>query len=163
MRASTAGLQGFDIQEHEIVDLSKPADYTALSYVWSSARSENVHGQVHQENNHATLQATVADAIGVTDAIGLRYIWVDYLCIDQSQPDEVTSTIANMGRIYKHAYSTIIDASGGDCGAGLARVGRPCRNTEQQIIINLPSQGRTALAVSPPHLPDLWNKSPWAH
>ena len=54
-----------------------------------------------------TLPQTIKDAIRVTQEIGLRYLWVDALCIVQDDYDGKLAQIESMARIYEEAYVTI--------------------------------------------------------
>jgi Heterokaryon incompatibility protein (HET) len=54
---------------------------------------------------------TLSDAIKVCREIGMRYIWIDALCIVQDDPKDKAREIGQMGRIYKDATLTIMAAS----------------------------------------------------
>lgn len=67
------------------------AIYTTLSYCWGPTTSqpplkttkENV--EHHYTNiTFETLSTTYQDALSVTRSLGIRYLWVDALCIIQS-------------------------------------------------------------------------------
>lgn len=62
------------------------------------------------------------DAIHVTKALDIRYLWVDRYCIDQTNEEEKHHTICNMDVIYEGAFITIIAASGDGPDAGLPGV-----------------------------------------
>jgi hypothetical protein len=47
----------------------------------------------------------------VTRDLGIRYLWVDSLCIAQDDEADKSEEIKNMGRIYKNAAVTIAAAS----------------------------------------------------
>ena len=75
------------------------------------------------------IPATVRDAMEFTRRIGMRYMWVDTLCIVQDDEDEKKRLITQMGDIYNSAVVTIIAAAGSNADAGLngisPRTGRP--------------------------------------
>lgn len=54
---------------------------------------------------------TLSDAIKVCRKVGMRYIWIDALCIIQDDPEDKAKQISQMGRIYKDATFTIMAAS----------------------------------------------------
>jgi Heterokaryon incompatibility protein (HET) len=57
------------------------------------------------------LPATIADAVSVTRSLGIRYLWVDALCIVQDDEEDKTREIREMGRIYRYARVTIAAAN----------------------------------------------------
>jgi hypothetical protein len=68
--------------------------YVCLSYVWGS-ESLGVDALGNG------LPQTILDAITVTLTLGLRYLWVDRYCIDQSNAEEKHNLIQNMNAICK--------------------------------------------------------------
>ena len=67
-----------DVSLREVVPYSPGSHYVALSYVWGGVYPQDRALEVR------TLPATIEDAITVTKRLGMRYLWVDALCIDQS-------------------------------------------------------------------------------
>lgn len=51
--------------------------------------------------------------------VGLRYVWVDCLCLVQDDGDDMADGIAKMDLVYRGARATIIAATGTDANAGL--------------------------------------------
>jgi hypothetical protein len=89
--------------------------YAALSYCWGppphdcfTTRSTLVDPS---KFDWETLPATIKDAVEVTRDLGIRYLWVDSLCIAQDDEADKSEEIKNMGRIYKNAAVTIAAAS----------------------------------------------------
>lgn len=62
---------------------------------------------------------TVSDAMTVTRSFGIRYLWVDALCILQDHAFDKSSEIDKMHQIYQSAALTIIAASDHDAHSGL--------------------------------------------
>lgn len=58
-----------------------------------------------------TLSQTIQDAIHVTRKLGIRYLWVDALCIVQDDEASKVKEIDQMGKIYSNATLTISAAS----------------------------------------------------
>lgn len=54
---------------------------------------------------------TFRDAVIVTRAVGLRYLWIDSLCIIQDDSNDWEVQSALMGRIYRQATMTIMAAT----------------------------------------------------
>jgi hypothetical protein len=61
---------------------------------------------------------TIKDAMELVRRLEERYLWVDVLCIDQTNPDELGDVISQMGVIYLNAHATIIAATGNGSDAG---------------------------------------------
>jgi hypothetical protein len=92
----------YDLQEWT----ERPHLYEALSYVWGDPNrvlpiyiSEYIVNVT--ENLHAALRR-------LRDNYFERVIWVDAMCIDQQNPDEVKSQILLMARIYSQASRVLI-------------------------------------------------------
>jgi Heterokaryon incompatibility protein (HET) len=88
--------------------------YAVLSYVWGEdqrhkARTDNIAAYV-REIELTLLPQTIRDAIVTTERLGLRYLWVDSLCILQDSEEDKGYEIGQMRKIYKDAYVTIIAA-----------------------------------------------------
>lgn len=89
--------------------------YAALSYCWggdqpyktTSANLQNYS----QKLDIAVLPKTLIDAFRVCREVGLRYLWIDALCILQDDPHDKANEISQMGKIYKDATLTIMAAS----------------------------------------------------
>lgn len=64
---------------------------------------------------------TYQDAIHVTDALGLRYLWIDALCIIQDCPNDCAKEIQNMGKIYKNSHITLAPTANKSCWDGFLR------------------------------------------
>ncbi|KAF2136615.1 uncharacterized protein K452DRAFT_313050 [Aplosporella prunicola CBS 121167] len=64
----------------------------------------------------------IRDAILATTELGLRYLWVDCICIQQDNESDVRSQIGSMDIIYSHAALTIVAAAGDNADDGLSGV-----------------------------------------
>ncbi|KAF2026928.1 hypothetical protein EK21DRAFT_91940 [Setomelanomma holmii] len=87
-----------DCQEHKLCrNINQP--YACLNYVWGAQEPS------YQAGGHELpeiMPQTVSDAMNVTLRVGLRYLWVDRYCIDQSDADTKHDAICNMDMICKH-------------------------------------------------------------
>ena len=67
----------------------------------------------------AEMPPTFADAILVTRVLGLRYLWIDSLCIIQDDPKDWKTEAYNMAATYALAELTLSASYGTDCYSGL--------------------------------------------
>ncbi|KAJ8509363.1 hypothetical protein ONZ45_g8481 [Pleurotus djamor] len=118
--------------------------YATLSYVWGRVEflrtlKSNV-GHFEQRDGlwtpevYEKIPLTIRDAMQVTKEIGLRYLWVDSLCIvqdDDSGKKEVA--IKRMDLVYGASFITILAGTGNDANAGLPGMQPGTRNFRQSI------------------------------
>ena len=103
------------------------SDYAALSYVWGGVRQTRLDSESSEclSQPGSLFKApfwpskTVAEAIDVCQAIGIRFLWVDALCIMQDDTRDKTIQILRMRRVFESARITIIAADGDHANAGL--------------------------------------------
>ncbi|KAK6956144.1 hypothetical protein Daesc_001416 [Daldinia eschscholtzii] len=88
--------------------------YVALSHRWGSERtfttSQETLSSRRQGIPFCELPQTFQDAITVSRALGLDYIWIDSLCIIQDDPEEWRSESLRMKDVYSNA-TLVISAS----------------------------------------------------
>ena len=99
--------------------------YVALSYVWGS-----------KPEDAQDWPATVLDAVEVTKELGSQYLWIDRLCINQSDPSEKSYLISRMTAIYEAADFTIIAAAGSGASHGLPGVRGTRREPQPKYHLN---------------------------
>jgi len=58
------------------------------------------------------------DAIEITRTLGVRYLWIDSLCIIQDCDEDKAAEIAKMGDIYTNSFLTIAASLKGDSSGG---------------------------------------------
>jgi hypothetical protein len=103
------------------------AEYAALSYVWGlvqqltlTSKNQQIlqrKGALHRDS--VELPSTITDAMDFCLSIGIRYLWVDALCIVQDDEETKMMHINSMDNIYRRALVTIVAASGTDSNGGL--------------------------------------------
>lgn len=69
----------------------------------------------------AGLPPTFADAIRLTDALGLSYLWIDSLCIIQDDPLDWEAESTAMCDVYRGSTINIAASASVDCKGGLFR------------------------------------------
>ncbi|KAF3067428.1 HET-domain-containing protein [Daldinia childiae] len=98
------------------------------------------------------LPQTIEDSVSVTESLGIKYIWVDSLCIVQDDDEDKAIQIGAMGQIYGFAYFIILAASSSSVHGGLPGLRPGSRSLEQvELMVLLESTDRTTGHV----LPDL--------
>ncbi|OJD29431.1 het-domain-containing protein [Diplodia corticola] len=88
--------------------------YAALSYVWGVSLqdqpvylSKESQPRLTHEIPEDKLPPTIKDAVLATRKLGIRYLWIDALCIPQDDEAVKTAEIAKMHRIFGDAFVTI--------------------------------------------------------
>jgi hypothetical protein len=101
--------------------------YCTLSYCWGASATalkltrDNLD-RLTQNIPWVDLPKTIQDAIQVTRLIGIKYLWVDALCIIQPTADEQSDWLAEcaqMKSIYQNTFCTISAAGAKDTSGGL--------------------------------------------
>lgn len=144
--------------------------YVALSYVWGlgdkyTTLLENV--MEHRTDGGLErilheLPKAVQDAIALVPTLGIRYLWVDSLCIVQNSARSWKLNAFNMDLIYGRATLTICAADGIDSTVGLEamhqRTQKPVQHTAK-IFPNL-----HLMLTNPPESgirKSVWNQRAW--
>lgn len=120
-----------DSAERCLVRAKTTDRYVALSYVWGSGARRrgpteaepamlvkanvDVYEDALPEDD---LPQTVLDAMWVARKLGLRYLWVDKLCIIQDDREEMDTHMRHMAYVFSNAYLTLV-AAHGDVNTGL--------------------------------------------
>ncbi|KAF2099169.1 HET-domain-containing protein [Rhizodiscina lignyota] len=101
--------------------MGRSGSYAALSYCWGSSQfmttSMNYSANCRQIKLEA-LAKSIRDAILFTKQLGIRYLWVDALCIIQDDSNDKYTEIGNMSGIYKNAAVTLSAARSRTCQDG---------------------------------------------
>jgi hypothetical protein len=135
-----------DVIDECLVQKAESCDYVALSYVWGriptilypgddqkvipvlltvqkNVKDLSVPNGLSQSQPSSLeggrIPRTVCDAMELTRMIGMRYLWVDTLCIVQDDGDDKSRLIGRMDDVYDNAKVTIVAAAGSDADAGL--------------------------------------------
>ncbi|KAI1761084.1 HET-domain-containing protein [Hypoxylon sp. FL1150] len=91
--------------------------YIALSYCWGKSnvlKTESTNIQSLSQGFHLTqLPVAIQDAAHITERLGLKYLWVDALCIIQDSKLDWEEQSAKMCSIYENAYLAVIASSSG--------------------------------------------------
>ncbi|KAF2681372.1 HET-domain-containing protein [Lentithecium fluviatile CBS 122367] len=106
---------------------SNPIKYAALSYCWGpdpflTTTSSNIQ-TMQQSIPFSQLPRTILDVINIVRYLGVRYLWVDSLCIlqgtDKAAQEDWVAESRKMGQIYQSAYVTISAESASNAHVGI--------------------------------------------
>lgn len=128
--------------------------YAALSHCWGPPSKRPLQTTKETLSQHERgieikkLPKTFRDAV-VTREIGIRYLWIDSLCIVQQDKAEWNHEVLRMGEIFEKAQVVIAAATAKDSSEGLFMSGRhltdpivklPCRcdedNRSEEVMVS---------------------------
>ncbi|KAK8127181.1 heterokaryon incompatibility [Apiospora sp. TS-2023a] len=167
-----------DTEDKCLVYGSLDDKYIALSYVWGQVATvrTTVSGLSRMTKPGAIeydirtpdfpLPETVRDIMRLACLLGVRYAWVDALCIVQYAPDKADQLNA-MASIYAGAYLTVI-SEGNDAGFGLPGIGsgararsRPCRQLPLPGMTLMVDESTEDEDIIPMKAPGTWETRGW--
>ncbi|KAK5459910.1 hypothetical protein LTS15_004039 [Exophiala xenobiotica] len=119
-------MQSIQLVLSEDLPKSKNIEYATLSYCWGE---ENNAACTTKENlvarltglSTASLPKTLQDAIEITRALRIRYLWIDALCIiqvDEGVNEDWQRELPTMGKVYRHSLLTIAASGAKDSSVG---------------------------------------------
>lgn len=135
-----------------VVTPSHPVPYTCLSYCWGgdqqvkSTRS-NIAAHHMPGIRVSALSKSIRDGIRVTKILGLRYIWIDALCIVQDDPADTASEIAKMPAIYQGALLTLSAGGASSSSDGFLGIRDP--NTMFKVKVRGPRSNIYEMLLDP--------------
>jgi hypothetical protein len=104
-----------------VVTNNESAPYIALSHCWGGiCQTRTTTFTLGSHKNGipvSNLSKTVQDAVSVTRRLGIRFLWVDSLCILQDDERDWLQEAGQMASVYEWAYC-VIAATGSMDGAG---------------------------------------------
>lgn len=144
-----------DVSEYElgIVRVVKSSDipessrghYVALSHCWGQRpflvmREDNRH-EFEDGINLLSLAPNFQDAVFATWKLGMRYLWIDSLCIIQGCEKDWEGEAAMMNQVYRHAFLTLAAAASPDAYGGLFTTRDPDLVGSCQVTIRSEEEG----------------------
>ncbi|KAK0728924.1 heterokaryon incompatibility protein-domain-containing protein [Apiosordaria backusii] len=111
-----------DDEDGRLIEKISRAGFTALSYCWggdqkSKLVASNLQAYKSEGIKLSNLDQSLQDAVWVTRQVGIRYLWIDALCILQDDEDgqgnnpDKSHEISRMASYYGRATLTILAAS----------------------------------------------------
>lgn len=163
-----AAFRIIDVQRLCVAILPTDARYVALSYVWNGVSGAQFPRLTRESFQHLTtnlalrpdnLPLLIWDAIVLCRQLGVRYLWVDRLCIVQDDKTEKPLQIRAMDAIYRSAYFTIAAAVENAAVLGLPGVqGRPRRS----CVWNSTRQFSVEVQMLENNIHQMVNRSAWS-
>ncbi|KAF1997706.1 HET-domain-containing protein, partial [Amniculicola lignicola CBS 123094] len=107
--------------------------YIALSYCWGSEPGNNSMtlkanlSERLESLPRDTLPGAIRDAVTIADRLGMKYIWVDALCMVQDDAQDKNVELGNMSQYYRNSWLTIA-ASTSSCTTGFIGTTGRCEN-----------------------------------
>ncbi|KPM36558.1 hypothetical protein AK830_g10019 [Neonectria ditissima] len=100
--------------------------YVALSHPWGdvkrhdhfSSTRKNIHGRIKNGIALDELPATFKDAVKVTRELGIRYLWIDSICIVQGDDGDFKEEAKHMETVFSSAYCVIAASRATGTSAG---------------------------------------------
>lgn len=119
--------------------------YIALSHPWGKNTVDRPHfvsniDNISQRKTRILdddLPATLRDAVVTTRHLGVRYLWVDAICILQatkSHPGDFSDEAAFMEYIFSSAYCVLAASSAEDMHSGFLQVGKHLARKERRAV-----------------------------
>ncbi|KAK3994445.1 heterokaryon incompatibility protein-domain-containing protein [Cladorrhinum sp. PSN332] len=99
--------------------------YAALSHCWGLPGAQHLTTTSKSLSSHCekipfdSFPLTFQDAIKVTRAMGLKYLWIDCVCILQDSPNDWAQESSRMADLYTNAYVTLAADFATDATSGL--------------------------------------------
>ncbi|KAI1107049.1 HET-domain-containing protein [Jackrogersella minutella] len=94
--------------------------YLALSYCWgqgvrhATELNDGNHGALLESVDETALTTTHLECMGIARQLGIRYVWIDSLCIIQGNLADWNYESKRMAQVYGNATLTVIAARSAD-------------------------------------------------
>lgn len=106
----------------------QPGRYATLSYRWGQCEIPKTASDNMAHRHHSLpldlMPRTFQDAVNMTKALGLEYLWIDALCIVQDDQDDLMRELFMLPQIYANCAVTLVAVGSMDAQSGC----RPNRN-----------------------------------
>ncbi|KAF7933629.1 uncharacterized protein EAE98_003338 [Botrytis deweyae] len=96
--------------------------YATLSHCWGGHQPLQTKRETFMQHRKGiawkSLPLTFRDAISIVRALGIRYIWIDSLCIIQDDQDDWKKEAARMAIVYSNSYLNLAATGSHDSRGG---------------------------------------------
>ncbi|KAK8212713.1 heterokaryon incompatibility protein-domain-containing protein [Phyllosticta capitalensis] len=110
------------LQDFSSISPDTSIEYAALSYCWGGHQPECITTpETLNRNLHHIwdLPQTFRDAVKVTRGLGLKYLWIDSICIIQGDENDWRREAGRMFDVYRGSKVTLAAVFGEDSRSGL--------------------------------------------
>jgi hypothetical protein len=105
-----------------LVNVESCGRYATLSHCWGNSQplklTQTTYDEFQEKIAYESLPKTFQDAVTATRSLGLRYLWIDSLCIIQGSRRDWEEQCTEMGRIYKDSFVTLAGPAASGCDSG---------------------------------------------
>ncbi|KAF1988918.1 hypothetical protein K402DRAFT_427576, partial [Aulographum hederae CBS 113979] len=112
-----------------------------------------------RKNSHVLSTTSFQDAVVATRKLGVRYLWIDSLCIIQDSKEDWENESVKMCEIYQHALLTITSAHSSNAFGGLIARRDAILTVPFEIEFPFPSGVRRCLFSPMPRREVVWDTS----
>ncbi|GAB1318643.1 hypothetical protein MFIFM68171_08853 [Madurella fahalii] len=132
-------LRLIDVVDNCIVEKPGAVKYVTLSYVWGAVsnirltKANRAFLMRRGPLEGVLLPRTILDSVVLVRKLGLRYLWVDSLCLVQNDTEDLQRGVMVMDHIYERSWLTIVAACGHDANSGL--VGMHDGDREMEFLV----------------------------
>jgi len=144
---------GDDSSQHVVLieTGSRQGRYVALSHCWGPPEKRPLRTTKNTLTDHLdgiaieALPKTFKDAVTITRALGVRYLWIDSLCIMQDSQEDWEKEASQMREVYQFSYCNIAGTDARDSTEGLIfdrPLGIP-ETVELDVRLTLPGEGES--------------------
>jgi hypothetical protein len=99
------------------------ARYMTLSHCWGESKMIETRKETLRDMKNgipsSTLPQTFQDAIAIAQDLGIRYLWIDSLCIIQDDIDDWEKESSTMAAVYANTYLNIAATCSRDSSDGI--------------------------------------------
>ncbi|RSL58562.1 hypothetical protein CEP53_006107 [Fusarium sp. AF-6] len=131
---------------------NKEGNYVALSHCWGAKIKERLTTETLSNFLRciqiAQLPANFRDAIHVTRQLGMRYLWIDALCILQDSKEDWASESERMGSIYQDSTLTIFAMTSKGSEEGFLKTVNPRYPNPTALKVSLATNDQTSVLVA---------------
>ncbi|KAN0089937.1 HET domain containing protein [Hyaloscypha variabilis] len=96
--------------------------YATLSHCWGTSQplklTSATFNEFQNKISYLSLPKTFQDAVAATRLLGLRYLWIDSLCIKQDSKADWEEQCSKMAQVYKDSYVTLAGPAASSCNSG---------------------------------------------
>ncbi|CAG8955170.1 hypothetical protein HYFRA_00007186 [Hymenoscyphus fraxineus] len=111
--------------------------YATLSHCWGESQplklTQSTYEGFRKEISFESLPRTFQDAVTAARSLGLKYLWIDSLCIVQDSKEDWEEQCTAMRQIYKYSFVTLAAPEASDCNAGFLHSRPPPLKVDFQL------------------------------